>query len=155
MALRSLKTTDTFKNWFLKHNEIVSSGVVGSLSNDADFNAGLQFYIKESKVVRGSSFVVVPDTFVTLADNEDSYVYLDYTAGSEQVTSALTSAFPIANALILYQVTTAGGVITNITDFRSWVNVQAIEHMSSATAHPDIRQDSIMYSMLFSIAFGG
>jgi hypothetical protein len=139
--MRTLKTNDKFEHWFNKFNELIATGVVGSFSNDPDFNSGLDFFVRSSSVRRGTGFTVIPDTFVTLADNETSLVYLDATVGFEEIASAPESSFPIIDAVALYRVVTSAGQIVSVEDHRSWLNIEAIDHqgllnLNDPDAHP-------------------
>jgi len=158
--MRTLKQGDTFKTWFEKYNEVIATGVVGSFSNDPDFNTGLDFFIRASYLRRGTALVNIPDTFVTLADNSVNVVYLDVTLGAEALASAVEGFTPSSDAIALYRVTTAAGVITLIEDYRTWLNTEVMDHQNlinrdDPNAHPQIEQNSIMYAIVMAIALGG
>jgi hypothetical protein len=178
--MRDIKIGDTFQVWFEKFNELITSGVVGSFSNDPDMNSVLDFYIRASVFRRGTIFVSIPATYVALTDNDVNIVYLDTTSGSEGIFSALS--LPPSNAVSLYRVTTSGGSITLIEDLRSWLNADIIDHqnlinrdavdvhpytsitglgtvvtsdLGTAGANIPTNNQAINYAIAYSIALGG
>jgi len=81
-----------------------------------DHADGLNFFYRGGKVRNDSVITVTPDSDVILADNATNYVEVDPATGTvARTTTGFTSGW-----IPLFQVATANGAITVITDVRTW-----------------------------------
>ncbi|MDD2903722.1 MAG: hypothetical protein PHU44_14955 [Syntrophales bacterium] len=81
-----------------------------------DHAEGLNFHYRGGKVRNDSVITVSPDGHVTLADNATNYVEVDPNTGTvTRNTTGFTSGW-----IPLFQIATANGAITTITDVRTW-----------------------------------
>jgi len=100
----------------LEEIEQLLAEMSGFYAEDPDNHAGLDFYYLAGKVRNDS---VIYDTLaghVTLDDNGTNYVEVDPVDGT---VSANPTGFT-SGQIALFQVTTASGEITNVTDVRTW-----------------------------------
>ena len=81
-----------------------------------DHADGLNFYFRGGKVRNDSVVTVTPDGHVTLADNATNYLEVDPATG----TVARTTTGFTSGKIPLFQVATANGAVTVITDVRTW-----------------------------------
>ncbi|OGR09503.1 MAG: hypothetical protein A3K23_00285 [Desulfobacca sp. RBG_16_58_9] len=81
-----------------------------------DHADGLNFYYRGGKVRNDSVITITPDGHVTLADNATNYVEVDPATGTVARTiTGFTSGW-----IPLFQVATANGAVTVVTDVRTW-----------------------------------
>ncbi|MDD5640022.1 MAG: hypothetical protein PHX53_00120 [Syntrophales bacterium] len=81
-----------------------------------DHADGLNFYYRGGKVRNDSVITATPDGHVALADNATNYLEVDPSTG---IVARTTSGFT-SGKIPLFQVTTANGAVTVITDVRTW-----------------------------------
>lgn len=81
-----------------------------------DHADGLNFYYKGGRVRNDSVISVTADGHIALSDNATNYLEVDPTTGTVyKTTSGFTSG-----RIPLFQVITAGGAVTTITEARTW-----------------------------------
>ncbi|MBU4354895.1 MAG: hypothetical protein KJ822_06055, partial [Proteobacteria bacterium] len=88
----------------------------GFYAEDPDNHAGLDFYYLAGKVRNDSVIYDTVAGHVTLADDDTNYVEVDPADGT---VSANGTGFT-SGQIALFQVVTASGAITNVTDVRTW-----------------------------------
>lgn len=101
----------------LEEIEQLLSEMSGFYAEDPDNHDGLDFYFQAGKVRNDSAFYNTPAGYVTLADDDTNYVEVDPADGT---VSANTTGFT-SGLIGLFQVVTASGIITTVTDVRTWV----------------------------------
>jgi hypothetical protein len=79
-------------------------------------HSGLNFYYQAGRVRNDADVHATPAGYVTLTDNATNYVELNPGDGA---VSRNTSGFA-SGRIPLYQVTTAGGAISTVADWRTW-----------------------------------
>ena len=114
--------------WLLYLKELHENTLVGAenFGYDADASTGLTFVVKTDDYQLGTTWVNPSNATegTALADDSVNYVYFDVDAGTLNDTTALTSLNP-AKDLLLYQVTTVAGAITEVKDLRNMASISA------------------------------
>jgi len=100
----------------LEEIEQLLAEMSGFYAEDPDNHAGLNFHYLGGKVRNDSVIYDTVAGHVTLADDGTNYVEVDPADGT---VSANITGFT-SGRIALFQVTTASGVITNVTDVRTW-----------------------------------
>ena len=100
----------------LEEIEQLLAEMSGFYAEDPDNHDGLDFYYLAGKVRNDSVIYETLAGHVTLADDDTNYVEVDPADGT---VSANTTGFT-SGRIALFQVTTAEGAITNVTDVRTW-----------------------------------
>lgn len=123
---------NNFEEWKDKFNQLlnemfgvnsevlIASPVMLQFSHDVDSTSGLDFHYRTGLLRNETQIISLPAGFVTLADNATNIVYLSNVPGSEEVTSDILGSEPTEEFIPLYEVVTSGGVITGVTDYRTY-----------------------------------
>ena len=100
----------------LEEIEQLLAEMSGFYAEDPDNHDGLDFYYLAGKVRNDSVIYDTVAGHVTLADDDTNYVEVDPADGT---VSANGTGFT-SGQIALFQVVTASGAITNVTDVRTW-----------------------------------
>jgi hypothetical protein len=100
----------------LEEIEQLLAAMSGFYAEDPDNHAGLDFYYLAGKVRNDSVIYDTVAGHVTLADDDTNYVEVDPADGT---VSANGTGFT-SGQIALFQVVTASGAITGVTDVRTW-----------------------------------
>jgi len=100
----------------LEEIEQLLAEMSGFYAEAPDHHAGLDFYYLAGKVRNDSVIFETLAGHVTLADDDTNYVEVDPADGT---VSANATGFT-SGRIALFQVTTAEGAITSVTDVRTW-----------------------------------
>lgn len=120
----------------LEYIETILNTVGNTLTDyvyDEAASSGLDFYYKGGKVRNDNVVTTTVDGYVTLANNDVSYIELNPADG---VVSANTTGFTTGK-IPLYQVTTSGGAITEALDKRAWLSAGSGEGGAGHTQNTD------------------
>lgn len=96
------------------NSEVLDTSIYAGFSTDPGNITGLTFALEAGKLTTGSGSTVVAAGTVSLTDDTTNYVYID--SGSVAVGD---DTIPASATHLLYEVVTASGVITGITDLRA------------------------------------
>lgn len=107
-----------------------------NFAQNAASHSGLNFYYKAGRVINENTPVDVAAGYVTLTNGATNYVEVS-TSGT---VSANTTSFT-KGQIPLYQVTTASGSITNVTEKRSFMQVNLIDIASITSSVIDTDSD--------------
>ena len=99
---------------------VVDTAVEGQFRRDLSTTTGLVFGVKGGTIHQGSTSTVVADSTVTLTDASTNIVWIDLLDNT--VKTAVSGSEDTTFTIRLYQVVTAGGVITTVTDQRARVS---------------------------------
>jgi len=102
-----------------KHAQLHSNSDHTDLANDPATTTGLTYGFKAGRVTYGLTVDDIAAGTVVLADNSDSYIYVDFATNS--VKASTNPNVLTVNTLLIGGATTVAGAITVLYDFRSWL----------------------------------
>lgn len=102
-----------------KISDLLIGGFIETqFAQDHATTTGLTYGYKSGVYNGGTTYSQIPAGTLTLPDNTVSNVYIDYTTLPTALSHATVASTPTTNIVLCAQVTTSGGVITNVDDLR-------------------------------------